>query len=165
MACEVPTCPDLPKCDDPGVCLAREPGDRLAWLLGGAHTSESEPPCLGWAPLRAAARAAGYTLAVHGSLRRDFDLVAIPWREGAVGPAYALAFLLGQLAEQLGRSVRLVDFEPKPLGRLAATLQPDAWAKPIDLSIAPGGSGWDAALGACPLLPNAGAVRHPRLAG
>lgn len=25
----------------------------------------------------------GYTLAVHGSLHRDFDLVAVPWIEGA----------------------------------------------------------------------------------
>lgn len=27
------------------------------------------------------ARAHGYALAVHGSLARDFDLIAIPWRE------------------------------------------------------------------------------------
>lgn len=30
-----------------------------------------------------AARACGYTLALHGTLQRDFDLVAIPWTEEA----------------------------------------------------------------------------------
>ena len=27
------------------------------------------------------AREHGYALAVHGSLARDFDLIAVPWRE------------------------------------------------------------------------------------
>jgi len=31
--------------------------------------------------LAAVFRAHGYALAVHGSLQRDFDLVAIPWVE------------------------------------------------------------------------------------
>ena len=30
------------------------------------------------------AREYGYTIALHGSLQRDFDLVAIPWTEEAV---------------------------------------------------------------------------------
>lgn len=34
-------------------------------------------------PLRKAAVACGYALAVHGSIRRDIDLVAIPWTPGA----------------------------------------------------------------------------------
>ena len=33
--------------------------------------------------LREIARQHGYALAVHGSLERDIDLVAIPWRESA----------------------------------------------------------------------------------
>lgn len=32
------------------------------------------------APLRAVARSHGYALAVHGSLARDIDLIAVPWR-------------------------------------------------------------------------------------
>ena len=35
-------------------------------------------------PLRAKARELGYALAVHGSLARDIDLVAVPWVEEAV---------------------------------------------------------------------------------
>lgn len=30
-------------------------------------------------PLREAARALGYALAVHGSIKRDIDLIAVPW--------------------------------------------------------------------------------------
>ena len=33
--------------------------------------------------LREAARRHGYALAVHGSLERDIDLIAAPWRDGA----------------------------------------------------------------------------------
>lgn len=37
-------------------------------------------------PLRAKARELGYALAVHGTLKRDIDLVAAPWAERAVEP-------------------------------------------------------------------------------
>jgi len=36
--------------------------------------------------LQQIARRHGYALAVHGSLHRDFDLVAIPWVEAASSP-------------------------------------------------------------------------------
>lgn len=36
--------------------------------------------------LRYWARLNGYAVAVHGSLRRDIDLLAVPWREDAVSP-------------------------------------------------------------------------------
>jgi hypothetical protein len=42
------------------------------------------------APLRVVARADGYALTVHGSIKRDIDLVAIPWIEEA-RPAEQLA--------------------------------------------------------------------------
>lgn len=41
-------------------------------------------------PLREKARALGYALAVHGTLKRDIDLVACPWTDEAV-PAHELA--------------------------------------------------------------------------
>lgn len=37
-------------------------------------------------PMRLVARDLGYALAVHGSLRRDIDLVAVPWTDAAVDP-------------------------------------------------------------------------------
>lgn len=52
-----------------------------------------ESPRLPWNPaalychlyplLVKAARAQGYTLAIHGSLSRDLDLIAVPWHPGA----------------------------------------------------------------------------------
>ncbi|MDE2098297.1 MAG: hypothetical protein KGL39_13675 [Patescibacteria group bacterium] len=39
--------------------------------------------------LRYQAHACGYALAVHGSVARDIDLIAVPWRESAV-PADSL---------------------------------------------------------------------------
>ncbi len=37
-------------------------------------------------PLRATARIHGYALAVHGSLARDIDLIAVPWRPDVSTP-------------------------------------------------------------------------------
>lgn len=36
--------------------------------------------------LREIARRYGYALAVHGSLQRDIDIIACPWRDSACGP-------------------------------------------------------------------------------
>jgi len=44
-------------------------------------------------PLREKARDLGYALAVHGTLRRDIDLIAVPWSEGAVPPPELAAAL------------------------------------------------------------------------
>ena len=44
-------------------------------------------------PLRMVAMDAGYALAVHGSLRRDIDLIACPWVVWAIDPC--------ELAERL----------------------------------------------------------------
>lgn len=60
--------------------------DMLPVVLG--KTPPKESPAIGYlmfyGRLRRIARAHGYTLAVHGSLNRDLDLVAVPWTEGAV---------------------------------------------------------------------------------
>lgn len=60
---------------------------------------------------RAAARQHGYALAVHGSLKRDVDLLAVPWIEGASGPrrlarAVAEAIGCGVDADHLARHIR-----------------------------------------------------------
>lgn len=36
--------------------------------------------------IRAVAKRAGYAIAVHGSMTRDFDLVAVPWVRSALKP-------------------------------------------------------------------------------
>lgn len=51
-------------------------------------------------PLRAVARSKGYSLAVHGSLKRDIDLIACPWTKEAV-PAGELAEAIRAEAERV----------------------------------------------------------------
>ncbi len=51
------------------------------------------------APMRAKARELGYALAVHGTLKRDIDLVAIPWSYKVVTP------------KELAEALRLVVME------------------------------------------------------
>jgi hypothetical protein len=81
--------------------------------------------------IREAAKEVGYAIAVHGSLERDLDLIAAPWTEAAVD-AQAL---ISHVASRIGAIV--VDVEKKPLGRVAASLQPSGWFKLIDLSVCP----------------------------
>ncbi len=50
--------------------------------------------------LRCEAAKVGYCIAVHGSLQRDIDLVAIPWTSKAVS-ACALAEILRKAAEEV----------------------------------------------------------------
>jgi hypothetical protein len=45
-------------------------------------------------PLTIAAREVGYALAVHGSMGRDLDLVAVPWIEEAVSAEQLIMRLL-----------------------------------------------------------------------
>jgi hypothetical protein len=78
------------------------------------------------------ARQAGYAVGIHGSLKRDFDLIAAPWTDKAVGNADLVAHLCAGL-----NAVRIGGPEHKPLGRVAVTLQIDGYIKPIDLSIMP----------------------------
>lgn len=94
--------------------------------------------------LRYVAYRCGYALAVHGSLKTDIDLVAIPWRDVSPIPAEALAEQLRQTAEMIiGIAVvRPGDKEPtkKPHGRLVFSfyLVPSGYPGPyVDLSVMP----------------------------
>lgn len=73
-------------------------------------------------PLRHVAERCGYAIGVHGSLKTDIDLIACPWREGAVDAAY-LAEQIRKTTEQVIGSARLRECDPnptkKPCGRLA----------------------------------------------
>lgn len=89
-------------------------------------------------PLRAIARTLGYSIAVHGSIKRDIDLVAIPWTDEAVS------------AEELSEALRseaevICGFSPfgsdgpwprlKPHGRMCWTIHINGTY--IDLSVMP----------------------------
>jgi hypothetical protein len=92
--------------------------------------------------IRAAAREHGYAIGVHGSARRDFDLIATPWREGA-SDKDTLAHAIAKAACGLTRA-GAYDWEAKPAGRYAVSFPVcgTAWhdmisAGHIDLSVTP----------------------------
>ena len=64
----------------------------------------------------------GYTLAAHGSMSRDMDLIAVPWREEATSPkilAKKLAKCVdGHLAIHMNGKV----FEKKPHRRIGCVI-------------------------------------------
>lgn len=65
-----------------------------------------------------AARSVGYAIAVHGSMQRDFDLVAIPWTDDAV----SAEALVEHLKEELQLNGMPDDPTDKPHGRKSWTL-------------------------------------------
>lgn len=87
-------------------------------------------------PLRLAARGCGYAITVHGSLKRDIDLVAIPWVSNAQAPDKLLERLCGVIAGVLGRATILGDETDKPHGRKQFTIVTCGEAE-IDLSVMP----------------------------
>jgi hypothetical protein len=51
-----------------------------------------------FAAMQRTCRQFGYALAIHGSMHKDLDLLAVPWTDQAVAPA----FLVDQLVTQHG---------------------------------------------------------------
>jgi hypothetical protein len=93
--------------------------------------------------LRFVARQCGYALAVHGSLKTDIDLIAVPWRDSAPDAHY-VAEQIRLTAERIIGTARMREGDPNPTqkdcGRLAWSfyLQPDGIEGPyIDLSVMP----------------------------
>lgn len=94
--------------------------------------------------VREAAKACGYAIGVHGSERRDFDLIAVPWREDSDAPD-RLAHKIAIAACGITRE-GAYEWEKKPAGRIATSI-PACWAGPwsrgvmgvghIDLSVMP----------------------------
>jgi len=91
--------------------------------------------------IREAARNHGYAIGVHGSMRRDLDLIAVPWRNEA-SDADTLAESIQRAACGFGMASR--QWERKPAGRIATSM-PVCWShRPgitndghIDLSVLP----------------------------
>jgi hypothetical protein len=84
---------------------------------------------------REVARFNGYAVAVHGSLKRDIDLIAVAWTDQAVSPDELVAALRGAIAGCLGNCIVLGDAAEKPHGRIAYTLVHPGFAGEIDLSV------------------------------
>ena len=89
--------------------------------------------------LRERAKLCGYALAEHGSMERDIDLIAVPWREDAMKPE-ELASHLRQVIDKLYPIGLEVTPETaaskKPHGRLCWAWWIRRWTY-IDLSVFP----------------------------
>jgi hypothetical protein len=89
--------------------------------------------------IRKVAKRCGYAIGVHGSLTRDFDLIAAPWIERCVSPAY-LASRIEEAVCQYRHPRRdhfeREDFQLKPHGRIAFCIHLGTHAH-IDLSVMP----------------------------
>ena len=96
--------------------------------------------------IRVEAKKCGYAIGLHGSMRRDLDLIAIPWIENHVSRD-ELAVAIQKAA--CGLESQSYTWEEKPLGRFA-TAFPVCWTwhetppilsnGHIDLSVMPGES-------------------------
>jgi hypothetical protein len=74
--------------------------------------------------IRAAAHEHGYAIGLHGSTRRDFDLMAMQWRDGA-SDKDSLARAIADAACGIRREGSY-DWEKKPSGRVATSM-PVCW--------------------------------------
>ena len=101
----------------------------------------NEKPVPGYSPVYCAlypelaklAREHGYALAVHGSLRRDFDLIAVPWAEAPSDPdvlveAFTTTFALHRTSDSPVK---------KAHGRIAYTISIGFGEAALDLSFMP----------------------------
>ena len=68
--------------------------------------------------LQAIAKASGYAIAIHGSMMRDLDVIAVPWVKNARTPKH----LINEICERMGLTATKDDGTLKPHGRLAYTL-------------------------------------------
>ena len=78
----------------------------------------------------------GYTLAVHGSLSRDLDIVAAPWIEAAAPAEH----LVQALADEMGEGAWYRQPSSKPHGRRAWSIHFGTFRNAhlyIDLSVMP----------------------------
>lgn len=87
--------------------------------------------------IREAARFQGYAVAVHGSLKRDIDLIAVAWTEQAKPAPELVRAIMGAVGGVLGNCIMLTALSDKPHGRLACTLVHPGFAGEIDLSVIP----------------------------
>lgn len=92
-------------------------------IVQGATNRAALDLCL--EPLRMAARCHGYAVAVHGSVARDIDLIAIPWTDHASDPEALVLAVCGAIAGALGRCRFDTMHKPKRMkGKMAWGAKP-----------------------------------------
>lgn len=101
-------------------------------------------------PLRAVAMQHGYALAVHGSLGRDIDLLAVPWTDDVSTAAILVEAIRAEMERVSGHTSFWLDDkdavirdysrrnpERKPHGRLGWSIHMAGTGTYVDLSIMP----------------------------
>lgn len=80
----------------------------------------------------------GYALALHGSMARDMDIIAVAWQEDALPVESLVKKISDCIGETVWKDHHLNTAEAKPHGRISYTLSiMGEWF--IDLSIIPPG--------------------------
>ena len=82
--------------------------------------------------IREAAKGCGYAVGLHGSMRRDLDLIAVPWSEKFL-PKEALAIAIHKAACGIAQPEDTYAWEQKPMGRVATSF-PICWTEELKLS-------------------------------
>ena len=78
------------------------------------------------------ARSHGYALALHGTLQRDFDIIAIPWIDDVSDPTPLVKALCEEF--DLEPNHEITEPDRRPHGRLSYSI-PLWWGAYIDLSV------------------------------
>lgn len=117
-------------CFDCNAPRAKAPCFKCGAPLGVMAEGWDHPALPDVEEVRAAARVCGYALAVHGSMERDLDLIAVPWIDAACPPEALIRHLCEAIeADPIGA------VEYKPHGRVAVSIKKRGWYRKIDLSI------------------------------
>lgn len=87
--------------------------------------------CQLWIVMQETAQACGYALTLHGTIRRDMDVVAVPWTPQAVSAEVLVAKLCRRHQFERDRY-----WTAKPHGRRAIRLLPGGQGY-VDLSVMP----------------------------
>lgn len=76
-----------------------------------------------YSEFRKAAIECGYTLALHGSMAKDMDLIAVAWTEEATDPKVLVSKISDLIGDTVWRDHHLKRcFKGKPHGRIVYTL-------------------------------------------
>lgn len=82
----------------------------------------------------------GYTLLPHGSMVRDFDLVAVPWTDTATTADQLvgdMAYIYGDDRHRDQREAAIKSATPKPHGRMQYTILLGGGGPRLDISVMP----------------------------
>lgn len=111
-----------------------EPFDELS-ALDGIVSSRTTFYAALYPSLRQAARELGWALALHGSLSKDLDLLAVPWTEDAASEDALVRAIVEAASGFISRSDK--DTREKPHGRRAYTIHLGSSGGYVDLSVMP----------------------------